>query len=103
MKTAFVKLFVVLSWLVCVPEIFSQPLSKDKILFSNLGNLTGFTGGNQLGKVRAATNELGRANLQCEMVRSEPDTPRAVVTPKPISLNFPMEACLGRFPVSGAR
>ena len=98
MKTAAVKLFVVLSWLAFVPEIFSQPVFKNKILFSNPGNLNGFTGGNQLGKVHAATNELGRANLRCEMIRAEPDTPTGGCHAEAHLAHFPDGNLFGPFP-----
>jgi hypothetical protein len=98
MKPTFVNVFVVLGWLACMPAIFSQPVSKNKILFSNPGGLNGFTGGNQMSKIHAATNEFGRAYLRCEMVRAEPDTPTGGCHAEAHLAKFPDGNLFGPFP-----
>ena len=68
------------------------------IEFTNSGNLEGFTGANRAAKISVVTNELGQANLRCDMVRNEPDTPTGGCHAEAHLAKFPDGKLFGPFP-----
>ena len=76
-----------------------MPLITRRVVeFVNPGNLAGFTGANQRRKVTVITNELGQANLRCEMIRSESDTATGGCHAEAHLARFPDGQRFGPFP-----
>lgn len=74
------------------------PARPPTVEFTNRGDLAGFTGANQRGKICVVTNELGRMNLRCDMIRSEPDTPKGGCHAEVHLAKFPDGKLFGPFP-----
>ena len=93
----FAGLLLALAFPAWAAEIIPS-IRQHTVEFTNSGNLDGFTGSNQRGKISVVTNELGRVSLRCDMVRSEPDTPTGGCHAEAHLARFPEGKLFGPFP-----